>query len=183
MRKMQKVEGKHFLLLQQPDLPDERVSDDPPFTHTGIDFAGPLYTSEKGANEEDSKTYVCLFTCALTRAVHLELTKRLSSEAFMLAFHRFTSRRALPVTLLSDNARTFKSASKDIVKISRAKEVTHYIANNGVMWKFIVERAAWWAGFWERLIQTVKCTLNKMIGRSSLSFEELNTLLVEVEDR
>ena len=147
MRKMQKVEGKHFSLLQQPDLPDERVSDDPPFMHTGIDFAGPLYTSEKGANEEDSKTYVCLFTCALTRAVHQELTKRLSSEAFMLSFHRFTSRRGLPVTLLSDNARTFKSDSKDIVKISRAKEVTHYVANNGVTWKFIVERAAWWGGF------------------------------------
>ena len=138
-----KVEGKHVSLPQQPDLPDERVSDDPPFTHTGIDFTGPLYTSEKGANKEDSKTYECLFTCASTRAVHLELTKRLSSEDFMLAFRRSTSRRGLPVALLSDNARTFKSASKDIVRISRAKEVTHYMANNGVTWKFIVERAAW----------------------------------------
>ncbi|XP_074624347.1 uncharacterized protein LOC141882270 [Acropora palmata] len=118
---------------------------------------------------------------ALTRAEHLELTKRLSSEAFILAFHRFTSRRGLPVALLSDNARTFKSASKDIVKISRAKEVTHYIANNGVTWKFIIERATWWGGFWERLIQTVKRTLKKVIGQSSLSFEGLNTLLVEVE--
>ena len=161
-----RVEGKHFSLPQQPDLPDERVSDDPPFTPTGIDFAGTLYTSEKGANEEDSKTYVCLFICALTRGVHLELTKRLSAEAFMLAFRRFTSRRGLPVTLLSDNARTFKSASKDIVMISRAKEVTHYIPNNGVTWKFIVERAAWWGIFWERLIQTVKRTLKKMTGRS-----------------
>ena len=91
------------------------------------------------------------------------------------------SRRGLPVTLLSYNARTFKSASKDTVKISRAKEVTHYIANNGVTWKFIVERATWWGGFWQHLIQTVKCTLNKVIGRSCLSFQELNTLLVEVE--
>ena len=67
-----------------------------------------------------------------------------------------------------------------IVKVSRAKEITHYMANNGVTWKFIVERAAWWGGFWERLIQTVKRTL-KVIGRSCLRFEELNTLLVEVE--
>ena len=110
-----RVEGKHFSLPQQPDLPDERVSDAPSFTHTGIDLAGPRYTSEKGANKEDSKTYVCLFICASTRAVHLELTKRLSAEASMLAFRRFTSRRGLPVTLLSDNART--SASKDIVMI------------------------------------------------------------------
>ena len=115
-----KVEAKHFTLPQQPDLPEERVSDDPPFTHTGIDFAGPLYTSEKGANKETAKAYVCLFTCASARAVHLELTKRLSSEAFILAFRRFTSRSGLPVTLLSDNASTFKSASKDIVKMSSA---------------------------------------------------------------
>ncbi|XP_015750618.1 PREDICTED: uncharacterized protein LOC107330533 [Acropora digitifera] len=174
-----RVEGKHFSLPQQPDLPDERVSDNPPFTHTGIDFVGPRYISEKGANEEDSKTYVCLFICASTRAVHLELTKRLSAEASMLAFRRFTSRRGLPVTLLSDNARRFKSASKDmyIVMISRAKEVTHYTPNNGVTWKFIVERAAWWGGFWERLIQTVKRTIKKMTGRSSLSFEELNRVV------
>ena len=161
-----KVEEKQFSLPQQPDLPGERVSDDLPVTHTGIDFAGPLYATEKGANEEDAKAYVCLFTCASKRAVHLELTKRLRFEAFTLAFRRFTSRRGPPVTLLSDNARTFKSASKDIVKISRAKEVTHYMANNGVTRKFIVETAAWWGGFWERLIQTVKRTLKKVIGRS-----------------
>jgi len=59
-----------------------------------------------------------------------------------MAFRGFTSRRGLPSTLISDNAKTFKSASKDIVKIPRAKEVLHYMANNGVTWKFIVEKAA-----------------------------------------
>ena len=119
--KCRKIEGKHYSLPQPPELPGERVSDDPPFAHTGIDFAGPLYTSEKVENPEDAKAYVCLFTCASTRAVHLELTKRLSAEAFMLAFRRFTSRRGLPATVVSDNAKTFKAASKDIVKIVRAK--------------------------------------------------------------
>ena len=151
--KCRRIEGQHYSLPQQPELPDERVSDDPPFAHTEIDFAGPLYTSEKVENAEDAKAYVCLFTCASTRAVHLELTKRLSAEAFMLAFRRFTSRRGLPATVLSDNAKTFKAASKDIVKIVRAKEVIQYMSNNGVTWKFIVEKAAWWGGFWERLVQ------------------------------
>ena len=144
MRKMQKGERKRLLTAATTRPTDERVLDDTPFTNTDIDFAGPLYTSEKGANEEDSKTYLSLFTCASTRAVHLELTKRLSSEAFMLGFRRFTSYRGLPLTLLPDNASKFKSAWKDIVKISRAKKVAHYMANNGVTWKFIFERAAWW---------------------------------------
>ena len=179
--KCRKIEGKHYSLPQPPELPGERVSDDPPFAHTGIDFAGPVYTSEKVENPEDAKAYVCLFTCASTRAVHLELTKRLSAEAFMLAFRRFTSRRGLPATVVSDNAKTFIAAAKDIVKIVRAKEVIQYMSNNGVTWKFIVERATWWGGFWERLVQTVKRALKKLIGQSCLSFEELRTLLVEVE--
>ena len=99
----------------------------------------------------------------------------------MLAFRRFTSRRGLPATLLSDNAKSFKSASKDIIRIVRAREVVQHMKHNGVTWKFIVERAAWWGGFWERLIQTMKRALKKVIGRISLSFEELRTLLIEVE--
>ncbi|XP_067029688.1 uncharacterized protein [Acropora muricata] len=68
---------------QFPDLPGNRVSDDPPFTHLGLDFAGPLYVKEarRSSQESDSgsnKVYVCLFTCASTRAVHLELTQGLN---------------------------------------------------------------------------------------------------------
>lgn len=180
--KCKRVEGQPFSLPQPPKLPEERVSDDPPFTYTGVDFAGPLYTKEKGSNAENSKAYVCLFTCASTRAVHLELTSRLSTEAFLMAFRQFTSRRGLPSTLISDNGKTFKSALKDIVKIPRAKEVLHYMVNNGVTWKFIVEKAAWWGGIWECLVQTVKRALKKVIGRSCLSFEELGTLVTEVEN-
>ena len=116
-----KGQGRPFPLPQTPDLPKERVSHCPPFTHTGVGFSGPLYMTDKGGtNTDEARAYVCLFTCASTRVVHLELTRRLSAEAFLLAFHRFTSRRGLPATLLSDNAKTFKSASKEVVKIARA---------------------------------------------------------------
>lgn len=74
-----RIEGNHFPIPQQPELPKERVSDKPPFTHTGVDFAGPLYTSDKVENAEDAKVYVCLFMCASTRGVHSELTKRWSA--------------------------------------------------------------------------------------------------------
>jgi len=36
-------------------------------------------------------------------------------------------------------------------------------------------------GFWERMVQTVKQSLRKIIGQATLQFEELNTLLIEVE--
>ena len=63
-------------------LPTERVTPSPPFTHVGIDFLGPLYI--KNAFQEAEKSYVCLFTCCATRAVHLELTRSMTTESFLL---------------------------------------------------------------------------------------------------
>ena len=36
-------------------------------------------------------------------------------------------------------------------------------------------------GFWERLVGSTKRCLKKTVGRSSLNFEELRTVLLEVE--
>ena len=66
-----KLEGPSYHSVPSPDLPIERVSDDPPFSHTGVDYAGPLYIAGRDNHE---KVYICLFTCASTRAIHLELT-------------------------------------------------------------------------------------------------------------
>ena len=120
-------------------------------------------------------------TCASTRAIHLELTQGLSVPAFLLAFRRFVSRRGLPATLISDNAKTFKAASNELKRIVRSEEVLRYFATNRVTWKFIVDRAPWWGGFWERMVKTVKQSLKKAIGRATLSYDELSTILTEIE--
>ena len=82
---------------------------------------------------------------------------------------------------MSDNAKTFKHCSKEIINIVRAEEVHSYMSNKQGEWRFIVEKAPWWGGYWERLVQGVKCCLKKMIGRSSLTLDELATILVEIE--
>ena len=91
------------------------------------------------------------------------------------------SRRGLPSVLTSDNATTFKSASREIQKICRSKEVQDFIASRSVTWQFIVEKAPWWGGFWERLVRSVKIALKKVIGRCSLNYDELLTILTEIE--
>ena len=177
-----RFEGLPYSSVKSPDLPDLRVSEDAPFTNTGIDFAGPLYTFEtSSADCESNKAYVCLFTCASTRAVHLELARDLSVSTFLRLFRRFVSRRGLPTTLISDNAKTFKASSQIIAKIARSSEVIHFFNNHRITWKFIVERAPWWGGFWERLIRSVKRCLKRSIGQANLSFDELHTVIVEIE--
>ncbi|GFY34967.1 integrase catalytic domain-containing protein [Trichonephila clavipes] len=53
--------------------------------------------------------------------------------------------------------------------------------DEGIHWKLIVERAPWWGGFYERLVKTIKDPLRKILGRELLTFEELSTVLSEVE--
>ena len=87
----------------------------------------------------------------------------------------------LPANLQSDNAKTFKSSSKDIRKLVRSPEVWRYLTNNQISWNFIVEKAPWWGGYWERLVRSVKSPIQKTIGKSTLTHEELSTLLTEIE--
>ena len=172
-----KLEDLPYASPCPPELPACRVSDDPPFAHTGLNFAGPLYVQEPTDRGNDTKVYICLFTCASTRAIHLELIRGLNIDSFLLACRRFVGRRGLPTTLLSDNATTFRSSSKEIQSICRSSEVFHYLTNNQTSWKFIVPK---WGGFWERMVQTVKRSLRKVVGQAILRFE-LNTLLIEIE--
>ena len=97
-----KIQRKPF---QQPTapLPADRCSFSPPFAVTGLDFAGPFYLKETR-----DKAWMCLFTCAVTRAVHLELVRSMSTPCFLMALERFFSRRGIPRIIYSDNARTFK---------------------------------------------------------------------------
>ncbi|XP_035226814.1 uncharacterized protein LOC118199123 [Stegodyphus dumicola] len=82
-------------------LPADRIHEANPFEITGFDFAGPLFT------KNGDKVYICLFTCAVTRAVHLEIVSSLSTEHFLLAFRRFVSRRGVCRTINSDNGQNF----------------------------------------------------------------------------
>ena len=108
-----------------------------------------------------------------------------TTSAFLRAFKRFISRRGIPECLLSDNAKTFKAGSKELTtlktQILTAAESQRFLANNGIQWKFITERAPWWGDFYERLIGLVKRRLKKTIGNTSLNVVELQTVLVEVE--
>jgi hypothetical protein len=98
----QKQSGKPYTI---PDpLPTWRLEDSPPFTVTGVDFTSPLYVKTSSA---ENKVYVCLFTCANTQAIHLEVVEDLSEVTFLKAFRRFVSRRSLPRKMVSDNATTY----------------------------------------------------------------------------
>lgn len=163
-------------------LPSDRVNKTHPFEVVGIDFAAPLYM--KAEDGTTGKGYIVLFTCAVTRAIHLELVSNLSTGTFLLAFRRFAARRGLPCVVYSDNALTFKRAAEDVRSmyvVLKQPEIHNYCANNGISWKFIAERAGWWGGFWELMVCSVKTCLRKTLGKSCFDFDQLTTILTEIE--
>ncbi|XP_064637169.1 uncharacterized protein LOC135493625 [Lineus longissimus] len=163
----QKVDAQACNQFAAP-LPALRIHEAPPFTVTGLDYAGPLYCLDL----PETKLYILLFTCAVVRSVHLELTESLSAPDYILALRRFAARRGLPSILYSDNAKTFEATQKELVR---------YLAARSPQWKFIVPRSPWWGGWWERLVRSVKGALKKSLGAQCLTRSELETSLVEVE--
>ena len=77
------LQGKPYSPPTAPSLPSFRITKEQPFTFTGVDFAGPLYVKENG---EMRKTYVSVYTCAVSRAVHLDTVPDLTAEAFIRNF-------------------------------------------------------------------------------------------------
>lgn len=162
------------LSAKTPPLPMDRVRDAAVFEVTGVDFAGPLYL------KTGEKAWICLFTCAVYRAVHLELTTSLSTSSFLQALRRFVARRGRPNTVYSDNGTNFLGAANAFATLDWER-ITRETAIQRITWKFNPPTAAWWGGFWERLIGVLKQILRRVLGRASLNYEELSTLLCECE--
>ncbi|GBM92583.1 hypothetical protein AVEN_39897-1 [Araneus ventricosus] len=153
---------------------EDRVTDCAPFEIAGIDLAGPLYLKNEG------KVWIVLFTCAVYRAIHLELVNSLSSDAFLLALRRFIARRGRPRTIYCDNGTNFRGASKDLSKLNWSK-VLKETRTPKLFWKFIPPTAAWWGGWWERLVSTLKDLLKRTLGKSVLTSDELYIVICDCE--
>ena len=134
-----------------------------------------------GEDSITTKAYIILFTCAATRAVHLELVSDLTSQTFLNAFRRFTSRQGLPQIMLSDNATTFLNMANYLDEIKNDPLTNNHLSSINCEWRFIPARAPWFDAIWKRLIGILKAGLRKVLGRALVNFDELHTILTELE--
>ncbi|KRZ48084.1 hypothetical protein T02_14237 [Trichinella nativa] len=84
------------------ELPVARVEPAIPFGHVGLDFAGPLHVQDEHRGVR--KVYICLFTCMVTRAVHIEIVVDMTTTSFLAAFRRFVARRGTPEVIHALNS-------------------------------------------------------------------------------
>ena len=164
------------------DLPEERISPSPAFTHSGLDYCGPISTKSKS-----KKVYVAIFICFSTEAVHLEPVETLTKEACLSVLQRFFARRGLPQAIYSDNSRTFTGSHSELElqrmlaeqKINDALEP--FVAYHKIRWLTKPPRSPHFGGLWEAAVKSLKRHLMKTTGRTTLPLEELTTLLNQIE--
>lgn len=169
------------------ELPSDRVVPAPPFSHSGVDYAGPFsirLTKTRGRGT--MKGYVCLFVCLCTRAIHLELAEDYSSAAFIAAFHRFTARRGHCSKLYSDQGTNFVGADAELRLMFERKspfalEVQEAFGHQGTEWKFNPPGAPHFGGIWEAGVKSTKHHLCRVVGDTVLTFSEMATLLCRIE--
>ncbi|XP_039303484.1 uncharacterized protein LOC120357383 [Solenopsis invicta] len=168
-------------------LPRERVTPGRPFLDTGVDYAGPiLLRATKGRGHRAYKAFVAVFVCLATRAVHLEAVSDYSADAFLAALRRFVSRRGLCRTLRSDCGTNFVGADAQLRAFFAASSpdlgrVVGQLASEQIQWRFNPPSAPHFGGIWEAAVKSLKHHLRRVLGDSTLTFEEMSTLLAQVE--
>lgn len=171
------------------ELPPCRVNETKAFVHTGVDYAGPInITLCRRRGQRHQKAYICLFVCLATKAIHIELVSELSSDAFLSAFKRFISRRGPVLNMYSDNGTNFIGAKAHLKELYNFLADHHYhdlisreMANNRIQWHLIPPRAPNFGGLWEANVKSLKTHLYRVIGAQLLTYEELITVLTQVE--
>lgn len=170
-------------------LPAVRTQPARPFLNSGCDFAGPITIKMTNCKRPRiCKAYICLFICLSSKAIHIELVSDLTSEAFIMAFQRFTSRRGKCANLYSDNGTNFHGAHRILTEMHKLlldetqnQDIHRLLVEDGTNWHFIPPSSPHFGGIWESNIKSIKLHMRRVIGESLLSFEEMYTVLTQIE--
>lgn len=169
------------------NLPKVRIALSPPFFNTGVDYAGPLLIKDKKTRGYKlHKAYLCLFICLSTKSVHLEVVSELTSEAFIATLRRFFARRGCPRNLYSDNGSNFVGVAREMKELFNQLNSWHncvskFLSKDMITWHFIPARTPNFGGIWESNIKSMKRHLFRIIDKAKLTYEELSTVLAQIE--
>lgn len=167
------------------NLPRDRVTNVRPFLAIGIDFAGPLLIRRGTRKDTTEKCYVAVFICFSVKAVHLEVVTSLHTNAFLAAFRRFIGRRGMPARVYSDNGTTFVGADRELQRLWKSSEhqrqVGDFAVEHHIEWNFLPPRGSHHAGLVESAVKSFKHHFKRTIGLHVLTYEQLTTILVQIE--
>ncbi|XP_062542560.1 uncharacterized protein LOC134210532 [Armigeres subalbatus] len=170
---------------QLGQLPIHRIRPSRPFCITGMDFAGPVYLKAIHKRASPAKAYICIFVCFSTKAVHIELVGDLSTSAFLAAFRRFVSRRGRPTDVYSDNGKNFEGAKTSWSTFNVSSWIATKIFTPSARMNpspgICVHQKRRTLVDYGKGRKVAKTHLYRQLGNSRLTFEEMTTLLTQIE--
>ena len=156
----------------------------PPFSNTAMDMFGPLQIRLNRRTLQEAQ--VIIFTCATTRAVHLELVTDKSTEAFLMAFRRFACLRGHPNVCWSDRGSNFVGAQeylREVMQNWQIPKIQSILSEEFVCdfeWQWNVPHASHQNGVVESLIKSVRQALDSVCKNQAFTEEQWRTFLAEV---
>lgn len=170
------------------NLPATRIEPARPFVNSGVDFCGPMRIHYKSRGKHPQKCYVAIFCCFATKAVHIEVVSDLTTDAFIAALKRFMSRRGNCRKLYCDNATNFVGARNKIKEMQdmihteeAARKINGMCTARGTEFHFIPPRAPHFGGLWEAAVKSAKHLMQRSLANAPVTYEELETVMVEIE--
>ncbi|KAI7805170.1 hypothetical protein IRJ41_000825 [Triplophysa rosa] len=144
------------------DLPPSRLRlFRPAFYSTGMDCFGPY----------------------AIQTVYIDLLHSMDTDSFLMALRRFTARRGTPFELISDQGTNFKGGERELKEAfaALAPGLQEQLVKQQIQFRFNPPNSPHFGGCWEREIRSLKQALTATIGAQSVTFEVLQTVLVEIE--
>ena len=139
--------------------------------------------SGRGSRQE--KRWISLFTCLVTRAIHLEVPYSLSVGNFLICFSKFTSLRQRPQVIYSDNGTNLRAGEQELKEavdewIKKQNDIQIYAAHNEIEWHFSPPHGPHFGGVWERLVQSSKRAMGVVLGKRLVTDKVLSAVVAEV---
>ena len=167
------------------ELPPERTTPAAPFEYTTTDLFGPYKVRDDVKKRVSIKVWGVAFCCMASRAIHAELVNAMSTEAFLLAYQRFTAIRGHPRKIWSDPGTNFigaKTVLEDMYSYLNKLDkpaIEKAAAENGTTfhWKIHPADSPHRNGAAEAAVKILKRALQTFEAESPLSFSEFYTAL------
>lgn len=165
------------------DLPEFRLTPSKPFMCTALDFAGPFKTKQNEGPrcKKTRESYICIFVCCCTKAIHLEVVSSYTSDAFIACLRRLVACRGKLRHVYCDNGTNFIGANNMLRKMMTDQQDAIQHEFEHLEFHFAPARSPHTGGLYEANVRSMKKHLNRVMGRMILNFEELQTLVKQVE--
>ncbi|XP_022777768.1 uncharacterized protein LOC111319218 [Stylophora pistillata] len=166
-------------------IPNLRVAAGfPALSNTAMDMFGPIQIKLGRTTLKEAQ--VIIFTCMTSRAIHLELVTDKTSDAFLMAFRRFSCLRGYPSVCWSDHGTNFVGAQGYLKETTqnwdfpKIKSVLSDKFGCEFRWQWNTPHASHQNGVVETLIKSVRQALNATCKNQAYSEEQWRTFLSEV---